>query len=253
MDWSPGQYLKFADERTRAARDLLAQVPNESPRRVIDIGCGPGNSTSLLAERWPAAELLGLDSSESMLSEARSTLPSARFAYADAENWVPDESVEVVFANAIYQWVPHHLDQLPKVLDALPPGGTLAVQMPDNLGEPSHRLMSEVAARPDFAAQLAGTARQPLPAVSAYYDALVPVARRVEIWHTVYNHVMTDARAIVDWVKGTGLRPFLQRLEGAERTAFESQYLAEIDRAYPPQADGKRLLRFPRIFIVATR
>jgi trans-aconitate 2-methyltransferase len=252
-DWSPETYLKFEDERTRPARDLLAQVPLEAPRRAIDMGCGPGNSTELIAERFPSAKLTGLDSSPAMLEQARGRLPGVEFDTADAETWVPAGDVDLVFANAIYQWVPDHLTQLPKVLAALAEGGVLAVQMPDNMAEPSHVLMRETASNGPWRDKLAGVARQPLPPVGRYYDALKLHARRLDIWHTVYNHPLADADAIIDWVKGTGLRPFLDPLSAEEKTAFLARYRASIAEAYPPLSDGRVLLRFPRLFIVAQR
>lgn len=252
-DWSPATYLKFEDERTRPARDLLAQVPLLEPKTVIDMGCGPGNSTELLVERWPAAGVTGLDNSPNMLAEARQRVPGARFAAADAANWVPEPGTDLVFANAIYQWVPDHLAVFPRILEALPEGGVLAVQMPDNMAEPSHVLMREVAAAGPWAERLAGAARQPLPPVRTYYDALRLVARRVEIWHTAYNHVLESPAAIVEWVKATGLRPFIDPLSPGERDAFLAAYLERIAAAYPATVDGKVLLRFPRLFIVAVR
>ena len=252
-DWSPSTYLKFEDERTRPARDLLAQVPLVTPESVVDMGCGPGNSTEVLAERYPGAKMLGLDSSPNMLAEARLRLPSAQFDQADASTWVPAKGVDLVFANAIYQWVPDHLTVLPKVLAALAPGGVLAVQMPDNLTEPTHRLMREVAASGPWAARLKDAARAPLPPPKTYYDALKPFASRLDIWHTAYNHVLADAAAIVEWVKGTGLRPFIDPLPEAERQQFLATYLDAVTSAYPRAVDGKVLLRFPRLFIVAQR
>ena len=252
-DWSPAQYTRFEDERTRPARDLLAQVPLASPARIVDMGCGPGNSTELLAERWPSADIVGLDSSPAMLAEARKRLPGRRFDLADAGSWTPESGVDLVFANAIYQWVPDHLSVLPKLLAALGEGGCLAVQMPDNLAEPTHRLMREVAANGPWAEKLEDAARLPLPAPHVYYDALKPFASRIDIWHSIYNHVLDNAAAIVDWVKSTGLRPFLDPLAPDERTAFLAHYTARIAMAYPPTVDGKVLLRFPRLFIVAVR
>ena len=250
-DWSPATYLKFEDERTRPARDLLAQVPLDRVVKAVDMGCGPGNSTELIMERYPDAAITGLDSSPAMLDEARGRLPKLHFDTADAETWVPDGDVDLVFANAIYQWVPDHLRQLPRVLAALKPGAVLAVQMPDNVAEPSHRLMREVAVAGPWAETLQHVARAPLPPVRAYYEALKPHASRVDIWHTAYNHVLADAAAIVEWVKGTGLRPFTDPLPAAQRQDFLDTYLREIAAAYPATSDGKVLLRFPRLFIIA--
>jgi trans-aconitate 2-methyltransferase len=252
-DWSPSTYLQFEDERTRPARDLLAQVNVEQPRKIVDMGCGPGNSTELLAVRYPEAKVVGLDSSPNMLAEARLRLPRAEFELADARTWVPEPQTDLVFANAIYQWVPDHLTVLPKVLAALEPGAVLAMQMPDNMAEPTHRLMRDVAAAGPWAERLKDAAREPLPPVRTYYDALKPYASRLDIWHTIYNHVLADAAAIVEWVTSTGLRPFIDPLGEAERGAFLAAYLKRIAEAFPPTVDGKVLLRFPRLFIVAQR
>lgn len=252
-DWSPSTYLKFEDERTRPARDLLAQVPFDKPRRVVDMGCGPGNSTELLVERFPGSEIIGLDNSPNMLAEARLRLPQVKFETADAATWVPDAQTDVVFANAIYQWVPDHIEAMQNILNAMPSGGVLAVQMPDNMAEPSHRLMREVAADGPWAEALRSAARAPLPPVRTYYDALKPRAARLEIWHAAYNHVLDDAAAIVEWVRATGLRPFIDPLISDERAEFLARYQAAIEDAYRPAVDGKVLLRFPRLFIVAVR
>jgi trans-aconitate 2-methyltransferase len=252
-DWSPSTYLKFEDERTRPSYDLLAQVPLDAPARVVDMGCGPGNSTELLVERFPDAEVIGLDNSPNMLAEATRRVPGARFATADANSWVPERGTDLVFANAIYQWVPDHLAVLPQVAAALPDCGVLAVQMPDNMAEPSHVLMRKVAAEGPWTERLKDAARLPLPPTRTYYDALKPAARRVDIWHTTYNHALSGPEAIVEWVKATGLRPFIDPLQPAEREDFPGRYLELIAEAYPRTVDGKVLLRFPRLFIVAVR
>lgn len=253
FDWSAAQYLKFADQRTRPARDLLAQIPLENPRGVADLGCGPGNSTELLAARWPRAEVTGIDTSPDMLAEARRRLPRLRFEQADAAAWRPAEPVDVIFANAVFQWLPDHPPLLVRLMECLTPGGVLAVQMPDNLGEPTHRLMGETAAAMPFAEWLKDAARAPLPSPADYFALLHPHAARVDVWHTIYNHPMPSAEAIVEWGRGTGLRPFLDPLDEREQAAFLAHYRAAIDVAHPPVAMGLRLLRFPRLFIVASR
>jgi trans-aconitate 2-methyltransferase len=254
-DWSAEQYLKFEDERTRPSRDLLAQIPLADARRVVDIGCGPGNSTELLVKRWPQAAVTGIDTSADMLRQARERLPAQKFVEANVAHWAPPENTDVLFANAIFQWVPGHLKQLQRLTGALPRGGVLAVQMPDNLDEPVHVLMREVAQAGPWREQLADKARMrdALPTPGGYYDALRPICSRLEVWHTIYNHVLDDADAVVEWVKGTGLRPFLDPLEAPERKQYLAEYGARVAAAYPPQQDGKVLLRFPLLFIVAIR
>jgi len=254
-DWSARQYLKFEDERTRPPRDLLAQVPLKSALCVIDLGCGPGNSTELLLQRFPQAQVIGLDSSPDMLRQARERLPNCEFAHADLADWSPPQRTDLLFGNAVFQWVPDHPAVLRRLLAALPAGGVLAVQMPDNTEEPALALMRDVAAKGPWAAPLAPAraARDDLPTPAAYYDLLKPFCARLDIWHTVYNHVMAGPDAVVEWFRGSGLRPFLSPLDEEMRRGFLAEYAARIARAYPPRHDGRVLLRFPRLFILAVR
>jgi trans-aconitate 2-methyltransferase len=254
-DWSSTQYLKFAGERTRAARDLLVQVPLKNPRLVYDLGCGPGNSTELLVERFPEARIIGIDSSPDMLARARQSCPHVHFVEGDLSHWKPIEEPDLVFANAVFQWVPDHVQVLHRLLDALPKGGVLAVQMPDNLSEPSHAAMRETAATGPWASKLAALARkrERLPSPSEYYDELKSRAARIDIWHTIYNHPLDGADGIVEWMKGTGLKPYIDPLDEDERSAYLVRYRERIAQAYPPASDGKALLRFPRLFIVCVR
>jgi trans-aconitate 2-methyltransferase len=253
--WSPTQYLKFEDERTRPARDLLAQVPLGAVRRVVDIGCGPGNSTELLAERFPDAEVIGLDSSPDMLKAARARLPRAAFMEADVSAWTPHPTVDLLYANAVFQWVPDHIDVLARLLGALSPGGVLAIQVPDNFAEPSHMLMAEVANGGPWSAKLgrAAGARETIPPPSGYYGRLKPMALRIDVWHTLYNHPLDGAPAIVEMIKSTGLRPYLAPLDAEEQGAYLREYTARVAAAYPPLIDGRVLYRFPRLFVVAVR
>lgn len=255
MAWSASQYVKFEDERTRPARDLLAQVPLQSIRRAVDLGCGPGNSTELIIERYGAGGVSGLDSDLNMLEAARKRLPGTAFVEADLGNWQPAETADLLFANAVFQWLPNHLDIFDRLMDGLSPGGVLAVQMPDNLGEPTHLLMEESAhAGPWNAAfEEKSVRRKGLPAPPAYYSRLIAKASRVDIWHIIYNHPMADAAAIVEWVKGTGLMPYLARVGEQYREAFLADYLGRVEKAYPQMSDGRVLLRFPRIFMVAVK
>lgn len=254
-DWNASQYLKFEDERTRPSRDLLAQVPLADATFVVDLGCGPGNSTELLAQRFAGAEVLGLDTSPDMLAAARKRMPGARFERADASTFTLPKPADLIFANAVLQWVPDHETLLPRLMSMLAPGGVLAVQMPDNLDEPSHVAMRETAMSGPWADRLGAAtgARSVLPATGAYYDMLVPHAGRVDIWHTIYNHPLAGVPAIVEWLKGTGLRPFIDPLEGDERVQFLEEFAARLTGPYPPRADGKVLLAFPRLFIIAVR
>ncbi len=252
--WSPAQYLTFADERTRPARDLLAAVPLKDARHVVDLGCGPGNSTELLVERFPDARVTGVDSSAEMLVEARARLPRATFLQADAATWIPDTPVDLLFANALFQWVPDHVGVLVRLMSVLAPGGVLAVQLPDNLGEPSQLLMEEAAAG-SWSAELAGASREreTIASPSDYYDRLKPAAIAVDVWRTTYHHPLADAAAIVAWFRSTGLRPYLNRLDPAEQEAFLAKYRSLIAAAHPPRVDGRVLLAFPRLFIVAIK
>jgi trans-aconitate 2-methyltransferase len=254
--WSADQYVLFEDERTRPVRDLVDAIPAESVRTAVDLGCGPGNSTEVLAARFPDAVVTGLDGSPDMIAAARKRLPQLRFDLVGVEDWRPAEPVDVILANAVLHWVPDHVTLLPRLVGALSEGGSLAVQMPDNLDEPVHRLMRETAAAGPWAAKLAGAAgmRQPQQPAEWYYGLLSPQCRRVDVWRTVYHHPLADGAAgVVAWFKGSGLRPFLGPLDEAERAAFLDRYQAAVAAAYPPLADGTVLLPFPRLFIVATR
>lgn len=250
--WDDQQYLKFADERTRPARELLARVPVVEATRVVDLGCGPGNSTELLHARWPAARVTGVDSSPEMLARARHDWPQHEWLQADVKDFRADGPVDVLFANAVLHWLPEHEGLFPALLQQVRPGGALAVQMPESFHEPSHRLMRELDGPWSTRLKTLG-ARAPVASAAAYYDLLSPRARHLDLWRTTYEHVVPDAAAIVDWVKGTGLRPYLDALDPGERPAFLDAYTRAIATAYPPRADGKRLFSFPRLFIVALR
>lgn len=269
-EWDARQYLKFEAERTRPARDLLAEVPLaalplQDGALVVDLGCGPGNSTELLGARFPNAEILGLDTSREMIAAAEARFASekvpralssrTRFAHADARALKLERPADLIFANAVLQWVPDHARLFPHLVAQLREGGILAVQMPDNLEEPSHVALREAAMAGPWGAELreAVAERAILPPVGFYYDLLAPRTRVLEIWHTIYNHPLDSAEAIVEWMKGTALRPFLEPLEADERAAFLAAYTARLREAYPARVDGKVLLAFPRLFLVAQR
>ncbi|MGE0258624.1 MAG: trans-aconitate 2-methyltransferase [Alphaproteobacteria bacterium] len=250
--WNAGQYLQFTDERTRPAFDLLARIDVASPRRVIDLGCGPGNSTAVLRERWPDAALQGLDSSPEMLKTARRNHSGIDFVLGDIAGWSPAGRFDVVFSNAALQWIGNHAELLPRLIAALQPGGALAVQMPRNHDFATHALMRRVAAEGPWRERLAG-ARDPSPVKPPefYYDHLAPVSRRIVLWETNYIQIMDGVATIIAWLRGTGLGPFLGRLDPDEQRVFLERYERLLADAFPPQADGKILLPYPRLFFVA--
>jgi trans-aconitate 2-methyltransferase len=254
-DWSARQYLKFEDERTRPPRDLLAQVALRKPRLVVDLGCGPGNSTELLVQRFPQAQVVGLDSSPDMLRKARERLPQCDFVEAGIATWQPKPGTDLIFSNAVLQWLPDHRPVMRRLLEALQPDGVLAVQMPDNTREPALRFQREVGESAPWRdhPEIKAAPRKDLPSPEAYYDLLKPVCSRIDIWHSVYNHVMASPEAITEWFKGSSLQPFLSPLDAGAREKFLAAYTQKIVGAYKPRLDGKVLLRFPRLFIVAVR
>ncbi|KAL2672876.1 hypothetical protein Neosp_013592 [[Neocosmospora] mangrovei] len=239
--WSANQYVKFLNERTQPAVDLLSRVPATSPKRVVDLGCGPGNSTAVLAERYPNADLSGIDSSPDMIRKAKETLPGVAFDVADLQTYKPDGPIDVIR----------------QLLEHLAPGGSLAVQVPFNLSEPSHVAMKETAFAPNvpWADKLkaANPVREEFPDPSELYDGLKHLCADLTIWKTTYYHTMENHDGIVEWVKGTGLRPFLDPLTESERKEYSEQYLTRLRAAYPTQKDGKVVLPYPRLFLVATK
>jgi trans-aconitate 2-methyltransferase len=271
LSWSANQYVAFEDERTRPVRDLLGALPQIQARSVIDLGCGPGNSTEALAAHFPVAEISGIDSSPDMIQAAQRRLPGVRFRVLDIDAWCSEDRrgearrsnakpgfgpFGVILANAVLQWLPNHAQLLPALVGKLASGGALAVQMPDNLDEPAHRLMREVGAAGPWAAKLAAAAaaRAALAGAAWYSELLRPLCAKVDVWRTTYYHSLPGgAAAVVEWFKGSGLLPFLEPLSDAERAAYLTQYTAAISRAYPAVADGSVLLPFPRLFIVAIR
>lgn len=252
--WSADQYLKFEDERTRPPRDLLAAVPTRDVHRAVDVGCGPGNSTELLLARYPGATVVGLDSSDEMVRAARRRLPDVPFELADISGWRGDGAWDVMLANAVLQWVPDHAALLPRLARMLAPGGSLAIQMPDNLDEPSHILMNRVAQSSAWRSKLPGAEiRTRIASVDWYYTLLRPLCVRVEIWRTTYHHPLAGVDGVIEWFKGSALRPFLAPLAAWEQAEFLRRYRTLLSEAYRVQPDGTVLLRFPRLFMVATR
>ena len=254
--WDAKQYLRFNDQRTRPCRELAARIAIEAPERVIDLGCGPGNSTSVLAERWPKAELTGLDSSPEMIANAKKAYPHLAWNTGDITVWADKEqqTYDIVFSNAALQWVDDHAAIFPKLLARVGAGGALAIQMPANFDAPAHRIMRELAASrawlDHFPAD--GVREWHVHDLAAYHDILAPIAAAVDFWQTEYLHIMADAAAIVEWYKGTGLRPFLDALaEDGQRAEFTAQYLERVRQAYPVRRDGRVIFPFRRLFLIA--
>jgi trans-aconitate 2-methyltransferase len=252
--WDPAQYLQFSNERLRPALDLLAQVPDTGPRLVVDLGCGAGNVTAVLRQRFPSAAILGVDGSPAMLEKARAACSDCQFSHADIASWQPETPPDVIYSNAALHWVGDHRALFPRLISLLAPAGLLAVQMPAMHDAPLRRLQNEVAASGPWAEHLrgAGFARAILPA-GEYYDLLCPLVSRLDIWETTYLHVLQGEDAVVQWAAGSSLRPFLDRLPPAMQQDFRQAYAAALRPHYPRRPDGATLLPFRRQFIVAVK
>jgi trans-aconitate 2-methyltransferase len=251
--WDPTTYLQFADERARPFVDLLSRVRVAHPTRVVDLGCGPGQLTASLADRWPSATIIGLDSSPEMIARAEAYAGGrVRFAVQDLQDWTADEPVDVILSNAVLQWVPEHRDLLPQLVHALAPGGWLAFQVPGNFGEPSHRLLHELADDERFAGYVADRERPAAFDAVDYLEDLTDLGCSVDAWETTYLHRLTGPDPVFHWIRGTGARPVLQALPDAVREQFEVEYKALLSEAYPGRAYGT-VMPFRRIFVVAQR
>ncbi|MFC7492692.1 MULTISPECIES: trans-aconitate 2-methyltransferase [unclassified Nocardioides] len=248
--WDPRRYLTYADERGRPFVDLLARVGADRPASVVDLGCGPGNLTALLADRWPEADVVGLDSSPEMIAKARELRGGLRFHVADLRDWAPSAPVDVLVSNATLQWVPGHLDLLPRLVDAVAPRGWLAFQVPGNFDEPSHTIRDELAAEAPYAEHTAGVAVPSSHDPADYLDALAGLGCTVDAWETTYLHLLTGPDPVFTWVSGTGARPTLQALPDDLRPAFEAEFRRRLAAAYPEREYGV-VLPFRRIFVVA--
>ncbi len=251
--WDPAQYLKFADERTRPALDLLARVGDPSPKTVFDLGCGPGNVTALLRRRWPDARVTGVDRSEAMLAIARANHPGIEFVAADIAAFRPETPAGVIVSNAALHWLSDHASLFPALARALASGGALAVQMPHVNDQSSHLLMAESARSGSWGAKaLAALPRYPRHQPADYYGWLAPLCRTVDIWETTYLHALSGPDAVAEWMKGAALRPLLAALSPEEQDGFFADYRVRLAREYPRRADGTTLFPFRRLFIVAT-
>ena len=253
--WDANQYLKFAGERTQPVFDLMHRVRLENPRRIADLGCGPGNSTEALRGRWPLASLTGVDNSAEMIAKAREARPEGEWLVADAATWRPQARFDLIFSNAMLQWLRRHDEVCRHLFGLLEPGGALAVQMPAHYNSPLHREILEISRQPEWNDRMEGargalTNRPP----EFYYDLLAPLASHVDLWQTTYYHVLAGPEAVLEWFRGTGLRPFLEALAPAdERQRFERMLLERYEVSYPRQPDGSVLFPFRRLFFVAYR
>ena len=253
MTWNPATYLAFGGQRTRPAADLLARIPLQNPGRVIDLGCGPGNSTGLLAARWPGAGLEGFDSSPAMLEQAKASGVPANWILGDIAAWNPDAPYDLIYSNATFQWLTDQAALLPRLLSFVRPDGVFAFQVPVNFDAPSHALMRETANDPRWKAKLANARETERGDAAVYYDWLKPQAVTLDIWETEYLQVLEGEDAVYRWISGTGLRPFVQALEGADRETFIATYKEKLNAAYPRRADGTTLFPFQRLFVVAVK
>lgn len=261
MSWDPEQYAHFADHRERPFFDLTARVAASDPTLVVDMGCGPGPLTSALARRWPHAMVRGLDSSPEMIASARATQhsPNLAFEHADAADWTPEPGTDVLISNAMLQWVPDHQRVMGRWLAALAPGAWFAAQVPGNFSSPSHTLMRELAQTERWSARLSGVLRHEdaVAEPADYLRIMLDAGFEADVWESTYGQLLRGPQPVLDWVRGTALRPILKRLDPAERREFEEQYAQLTARAYPPFAgpDGEPLTYFPfrRIFMVGRK
>ncbi|MBS0336875.1 MAG: methyltransferase domain-containing protein [Proteobacteria bacterium] len=254
MSWDPAQYLKFAGERLRPAIDLLAHIPAPAPETVVDLGCGAGNLTPLFQERWPQARITGVDSSPEMLAKARADHPKAAFVQADVGTWRPERPVDVLYSNATIHWLEGHEVLIPGLLEAVKPGGWLAIQMPRNFGEPSHTCVTDTIEQGPWRARLEPHLRRaPVAEPRRYWQMLHDKVAALEIWETQYIQVLKGDNPVAEYVKGSWLKQFLDRLQEPERSAFEADYRARVRSVYPVESNGATLFPFRRVFIVAQR
>lgn len=252
--WDADLYLKFASERTQPAIDLISRI-SLAPSRIIDLGCGPGNSTAMLRQRWPDAEIIGLDNSREMIKAASQTHPDWAWVEGDIATWTATVPFDLVFSNAALHWVPSHAEVIPHLLKQVRAQGALAIQMPAHFRSPVHELMIEIAKDPAWQASMENAIHAiKVERPAFYYDLLHSHASKLDLWETEYIHVMNSPASILEWIRGTGLRPFLEALPSEELTRrFEELFLAGLTKAYPAQKDGRVLFPFRRLFILAYR
>ncbi|KAA1378089.1 methyltransferase domain-containing protein [Aeromicrobium fastidiosum] len=251
--WDPNRYLRYADERSRPFVDLVARVDGE-PRTIVDLGCGPGHLTAVLRSRWPDATVLGVDSSPEMIDRATADNADDRASYelADVATWVPQAPVDLIVSNALFQWVPDQLAVIERLSGHVAPGGTFALQTPNNYSGPSHRLLSEIASRPAYRELTEGLHDDRGTSPETYLDLFVRAGWQADVWETSYLHVLHGDDPVLDWISGTGARPVLAALPEGLRADFVAEYGAALRAAYPARTWGT-VMPFARVFAVARR
>ena len=253
-DWNPAQYLLYGNERLRPALDLLTRIQVTSPDTVYDLGCGTGTVTRILKERWPDAQVTGVDSSESMLERTQAVEAGVYWQHSDLNDWQPENRADVVYSNAALHWLDNHERLFLRLMETVKPGGVLAVQMPENFSAPSHTSIAETVQEGDWRERLAPFQREhPVAEPSFYYDLLSQFSNSIDMWETTYMHILEGQNPVVEWTKGTMIRPLLDNLTEEEGSAFLKSYTEKVARAYPRRSDGKTVLPFKRLFILAVK
>jgi trans-aconitate 2-methyltransferase len=254
MAWNPEQYSKFTQPRLRPAIDLLSRIDVQNPAHIYDLGCGTGTVTQMLAERWPNAQITGVDDSVEMLAEAAKASARITWVQQNLANWSSAQPANLIYSNSALHWLPNHERLLPALIGMLAFGGTLAVQMPRNFSAPSHTLIAETARSGVWRNKLEHLlAPPPVAPPQTYYSLLHEHAASLDIWETEYLHVLEGKDAVKEWTKGTWLKQFLDALDEPQRSGFETEYARRVNLAYPPLANGQTLLPFRRLFILLKR
>ena len=252
--WNPAQYLRFGNERLQPAIDLIGRIPLESPGVIYDLGCGTGSGTVLLKERWPLADVTGVDASNTMLERTQTLESPVSWQQADLNTWEPGTPPDLLFSNAALHWLDHHEVLFPKLVSMLAPGGILAVQLPANFSAPSHTSIAETVQSGVWRDRLEPHLREnPVLDGGAYYDLLSPLSTKLDMWETTYYHVLTGPDPVLEWTKGSILTPLLPLLDEAERESFLQGYGSKVAQAYPQRDDGKTVLPFRRLFMIASK
>lgn len=254
-EWSSEQYLKFENQRTQPAIDLVRRISITEPKKIVDVGCGPGNSTNVLAKQFPQAQIIGVDNSENMIVAAKSSYSNLNFKVCDAGKGLNllGNDYDIVFSNACIQWIPNHKSLISNMMELLRSGGELAVQTPMNYDEPIHKIISEISTSKKWKNKFSTHRVFYNLTQSEYYDLLSQISVSFTMWETVYFHRMSSHQSIMEWYRGTGLRPYLSALPENEKALFEKEVFEEVVKAYPVQANGEIIFKFPRLFFIAAK